>query len=486
MKTAFLLFLILFGLLPYAQQQKPGGISKMSPAAGKDRFFWYIGKKINDSTLIAATGAAVTLKKAGNQLEVKTAKDPFTKMILELRQTEQRKKELVTNATTHQQAAVIYSYVRNIVEEYAQIANTYAGLADNRIDLPSLPYSSSWQQQEMSSISLKGPCAPEAFSEDIPGWINTDHNSVMAWVKAHEKEINFQTPAPPVLDVSCYGCDEEKTRDYEYADSAYRSDLFQEETENIHKAVRIMRFATEYPSKELAGILNDLDGSLKYLLGRILLKTQAVEKQWRHDFWRLQTVVKVLLEVERQLQLFYGAGDYGLMQTAVSLLHRDSIQKHFDLAVKDRNYPVVLNAAFWIGLERQRQLLGGPDNFSAEQFEAIMRFNRFKLTHEFDIKWRGDTDGNDQLQVKLRAEDVYYFAIPDSNCRLLFVAHQGTRTHMSADRLVKYSVSEAKRPDALYSSPQRFATTFPIIMMDGCNETASFAFNTDVNGENYA
>jgi hypothetical protein len=116
----------------------------MAPTAAqaKDRFFWYRGRMLNDSTLITAKRTVVQYSKKRSQLIVQPEekKDSFALIVKEIIRSEQRKQELVDQFNNIKNGFIYYPYVTTSLAVYDDLTKRFSGAVNNTLTFnPGLP-----------------------------------------------------------------------------------------------------------------------------------------------------------------------------------------------------------------------------------------------------------------------------------------------------------------------------------------------------------
>ena len=186
--------------------------------------------------------------------------------------------------------------------------------------------------------------------------------------------------------------------------------------------------------------------------------SERIEK-YIDDPFRAGAALQVALSTDRQYQLS-GFGDEplpeGYMERAMK-----SMTSYIEQAIREEDYTVALNLQLVFSAERQLQLLG------LTEYSVILKaisFNQFKLNMNVSAKISGE-GGYQLAQLK---GDNWFFASPDSNCRLRWI-QVGPYLNKAKSNLL---AAEIKGPGAemKYVGTKEWASDIPTIKVDFCGD----------------
>jgi len=444
-----------------------------------DRLLWYKGKKISGNILITTNGTLIQYKPQENEVVVQPNEknDPFKKMVTELAKSENRKADLISNIAPKKNSFFYYPAIMNTLKEYDAASSDFNKILKNTISLPS-PITTPGAYNNRSATGGYASFYKNFSITDIPSAIKIEHDEAMALMKNYPS-IDF--PEPPARDFSiCYNCDSTVSKKYRQQADEWENEFSAYEVSVSHKAQRVIQALAKYNlDKDPEGInmYANMQKVLEFAMNRLRNKVDLLIRKYRNDFERLPLVVKIALSYERQKQLL-GASDDTYSETmkkVISLM--DGFENYIAQQMIEKNYNVVLNMAFIIGMERQKQLLGASDENPIGWFNKIMAFNRFRLNIDMDANVSGEDLVADA--GALSSKDVYV-SLGLNKCRFQFylsdtdyknARENDTRIPMTAKGGVKKQKEENdKWVSYYYSGPKDILGLFPPFSISFCDD----------------
>ena len=458
--------------IPLKQPLKP-------PTEGeaKGNLLWYKGKKIGDSIIITTKGTVILYQKRKNRLVVQpsSANDPFRKMVAELSNGEKRKTELINSIAVRKNSFFFYPMISAALEEYEASSKKYGELLKNTVNLPA---------PILPTTSLLPP-HPAGYASalllvraiEIPGELKKAHDEIMDEMK-HYPSLQF--PAPPQRDYSyCYECDSNVRKKYEAELDAWQLQFNEYERTLVQKAISVERTLALSGFESDPGAISmkaDMEKVLEFCMNRTRNKVNDLIRDYGKDFGRLSAVLQQAIGFERQRQLL-GVGEEstaGTMDKLAGLL--DQYDDYLDNQMKARNYNVVMNVGFGIGMQRQKQLLGASEANVADYFDKIMAFNRFRLTMDIDGHIRGEDLKADAGAI---TKGNIYVSLAPVGCHFQFFLtatdyengeEENFRLPMKAKGGIKSVKEDEKWISYPYSGPTNALGLFPVFSIDFCDE----------------
>lgn len=369
-----------------------GLVTAPTPAQAKDNLLWYKGKKVNDSIIITTDAKLVLYSKNRNIVVVQSdaKKDPWLKTIQRMEAIKQDKKKLVDATAGKPNSFFLYPHISATFKEYDDQNKEYAEVLKNVIPLPQAVSTATFQKFSTGGVaSLR-----RLYFAGVPASIKQAFDEVMG-KKKNYPSLDF--PAPPQEDFSiCYQYDgiaknQQYINNYKWEQefTKYEKDLVNRSL-SIFKTIEQLKLNAD---PEAIQIKTELDKVIEFAFARMKNKVELLVKNYGKDFTRLPAIVRMAIAIERQKQLMGTSEESNgkLMQQVISLL--DGSDKYIEEQMTARNYDVVFNIAFLIGIERQKQLLGGEEkNTIPAIMEKFKAFNRFKMQMEVDFAYSCDND----------------------------------------------------------------------------------------------
>jgi len=467
---------------PITSVKIPANLAIPTNAQAKDHLLWYKGKMINDTMLITTKGNIIVYSRKNNKIIVKpkTSADPFSPLIQELMKTEQRKKEFVEQTAKMQNSFFYYPLIVNTLKEMSFIAERYSGMLKNTIELPpvSLP-------KEKANLPGKGG---EIFQG--PGLVmESIRKAYQETLEMREAAPGLDFPVPPAKEENlCFDCDIEKQATRYYQDVHTWDSLFANyESRLTAKAIGVMRMIAlgwdDSQSEELKKMQSDMERVLQFSMQRIDEKLALLEERYGKDYKRLPVVVEMVIAMERQKQLIgvneKFSSSFNERLSSYFAGFDDFIHHEMD----NKNYNLVFNMPFILGMERQKQLTGSSDGSNNMEYMAmITAFNRFKLEMSIEFEVQAfDSDGALTLSAtgQLKQKDPVYVSMGRNQCK--YQLHL-TNTNYGESEEKEYRIpmeilggikkvknNEGGIISMPYSGPKDIYGIFPSFRIDFCD-----------------
>ncbi len=473
-------------------------VSAPLPGEDKDRLLWYKGKKINDSTLITTNAMLVQHQKKKNRVVVQPDKnsDQFKKMIEELGKNEQRKDQLIDKFVAMKNGPLYYQELERSLEIYDDYASRYNEVLKNTIDLPPMSGATNLGGKTTGGNSILAE--PDIMMKYVSLTFDPLEQLKLAKKMFDELPPLQDFPAPPEHDMGvCGSCDENIIEKEKKADAEWYEKYFGKEAEVIRTALGAYRQLVLL-SIDINGFERengvDLSKYIDPISDRMDKKNELLVKKYGKDFKRKTIVAQAVLGVERQKALLGLGNESG--SNAISAITEMFSEKEFVDYFKEqasaRNYNFVLNCPFFLGLERQKALLGVESEASGKNglgklFDMFVDCNRFNLTLDLDFIYKQIDPERDGDKTEMKAtgtiytkDKVYVFLFREKctwkiglgeldfknanekNTSLPLTVRSGYKTiRNEEDELVTYQ----------YSGNKELFAQFPSFSIDLCNVT---------------
>lgn len=398
----------------------------------KDRLLWYQGNKINDSMLVTTDAKLVLYSKRRDMVIVQVGavgKDPALAIVKELSRNEEKKKAFYDRISARKTSVMLYPLIVNTLYEFDAVKLQYENLVKNTIALPAVVDANAYK-----TFSAGGKAASVSLlTSRIPGYVQKAYDDLMSKVKNYPS-IDF--PAPPTEDFgSCFSgnCDSNARKDTEDNESEWLSSFTRYEGDVIRNAMSLMKTLNQLTLDTDADALTMIPGiqkAMEFAQNRINNKIDLLVRKHGGDITRLSAIVRAVIAAERQKELIGVSADnsYGRSMTKLLTLF-DGFDKYLQQQMDARNYEVVLNLPFLIGIERQRQLLGGNGDKTAEYMDRINAFNRFQLDMSMD--YNGSWKDCGRMQENLFADNKYdvFVSMGMVDCKFRFFLSEESVKH---------------------------------------------------------
>jgi hypothetical protein len=395
----------------------------LTPAAdAKDRLLWYKGKKINDSMLITPQASLVLFSKKREMIVVQppAKSDPSMKLIERLQSIKDHKKRVVAETRGKKNGFFLYEQVMSTFKKFDEQNETFSTILKNSISLPPPVVNALHHSSGTSGYASARP----VFVKGVPERVRMVYEDVMRKMKNYPP-IDFSEPPADNMSI-CMACDgiaknNSFIENFKWRKefSGYENDIM-DQSFSIYRTLEQLRISEDPEAIQIAA---DLQKAMKFAIARMNNKVDLLIRKYGNDFTRLSSVIHEAIAIERQKQLLNMSEPNSYAQTITKLISLlDGFDKYLDQQIAKRNYDVVLNLAFIIGIERQRQLLAGSgdDNKVKYYMDKYLAFNRFKIEMDADFSMScNDEDGECKFvsaSGKLETKRDFYVSLAPDSC----------------------------------------------------------------------
>lgn len=454
-------------------------------AQATDKLLWYKGKKINENSLVTTGGTIVYYNRKKNEVVVQpdVKKDPFKKMVDELKNTEKRKSELINNIAPKKNSFYYYPAIINTLKEYDRVSENYSGVLKNTIQLPQ-PITEQSTDKPTKADNVSHTPKQNTIKKEIPQTVKNAHDQAMEMMKNYPS-IDF--PAPPENDFSlCSTCDTSVANTYQRQSDQWKKEFNGYERNLTDKAISVIQ-ALSVPQleevPEAVQMMADMEKVTEFAMNRFRNKVDLLIRKYEKDFARLANVAQMAIAYERQKQLL-GASEENSGEAMLKIISMlDGFEPHLQKQMEEKNYNVVLNMAFVLGMERQKQLLGASEENPASYYDKVVAFNRFKMSIDMDANVSSEDRIADAGAITTK--DVYV-SLGMNKCRFVFsLLSADFRTGKEEDfRLpmtAKGGIKKQKEEDDKwvsynYSGPKDILGLFPPFSISFCDDAKDSVF----------
>lgn len=454
-------------------------VSTPISAQAKDHLLWYIGKKLDENTLITTNGTIVQFNRKSNQLTVQpsAAKDPFNKIDKELSKTEQRKNELINQWSSVKNSLFFYPALIRTLKEMDAITNNYKKIIKNTLDVPGVTVKNNNSPESTS----KGP--NYNYNEElsaIPTEVREMYNQVMSDIQ-QLPSLDFPPPPEQQFD-ACYTCDSSAQKAYEQKKENWITEQFWKFEASVNRrANSVIRSLIDSKDEEAQKMSQDMNDAKKIAFSRMVAKTEKLTDQYINDFPRVPLVIETNLALERQNELTGDNDDHYAerMQKIVSAL--DGFDAYLTHQMDIKNYNVVFNLPVIIGMERQKQLLGYGEG-GLTYLERVMAFNRFRLSLDVSFNM---TSKDLIADGKVKSKQEFYVSLGLLDCKYqMFVTNTEYGNSEENEYRVPMTITEGTKKvhenenwvTYSYSGPKDMYAVFPSFRISFCDGGADSVY----------
>lgn len=470
-------------------------------AQAKDYFFWYKGKKINDSTLVTTRGTVVQYAKKELKLIVQPDKktDSFNVIVESLNRTEQEKQVLLAQFDKMKNGFMYYPYIEKSLEIYDDLTRRYGDALNNTIQLPPIsnPLASNTESAPESGLALRGPHAQ--LDADLNEVATNSGDELLAWAlkrmqlarqKLKQLPSIHNFPTPPWRELGyCAICDPSAIRRQFIMDSVWQVAYHAPENEVASILFNLMHTCEVMGLEDSISYLRQESHNIAdSLLRRMQRKANALLDRFGKDLQLLTVIGAEILRADRKFQL-YGMAEYGYdpeILTKFLDLYKEVYEKYYAEQLQVKNHDFVLNIPFHLGVERQLMFFGLEETPLSEILERAMKYNRFAISLDVDFIFeRKSEEGELEFRAtgKLASDGKDYAMLVPNSCGYLLKAFgadfvYSNYTGMKFDDVtiamdVKSGIKTVRDENGTlrninYSGPATWNLNFPDTHLDFC------------------
>jgi hypothetical protein len=462
-----------------------------------DRFFWYRGKKINDSTLVTSKRTVVQYSRKRQILIVQPEekKDSFVTIAKEISRSEQRKRELIDGFDKIKNGFIYYPYITTSMAVYDDLTVRFSKAVNNTIAFDGeMPNLNRQQQSSRRNASQEEGHNFVSFASHIQSnEESTINNDALEWVlqqlddarrKCDQLPSIESFPAPPAHDLGrCASCDTVALNRQRKLDESWENEYQGKEAGILKQALSAMRVLTFQGDGGSGDIVDQkFRGILDFLTERIAGKDRILLDRYGDKLQYLPVIVPVILGHERQRQLL-GAGEESSIGDLMGKTFA-AYRKYYDEQVAAKNHDFVLNIPFHLGMYRQLALIGGDQQVDGigEHMNKFLAYNRFALTMELDFVWQSGPDDDIGIRATGKMatpEKIYVLFVPDSCGYKMLAYSTDLENKKFEDITIPLKVNAGvktmrdennKLKDYPYQGAPEYAFRFPDCRIDFCSE----------------
>lgn len=391
-------------------------VISLSTAAQTDtsyQLLWYKGKKIKPNVLLTLQGDTVNYNPTKATIKVTSRSGTGKKldrMLAELGRSNKRADEMMKKLTTVLPSKKLWpAYATQVKKAFESVQRDFTGPLSNTMNIPILPIPG------LQAGTGKGGYTRD--ETDIEKIFDDYVSEIKKYITEHANDNINWVPTPPRFDFSyCYSCDSEKQKQYTRDFEAFRKELAGPDYEILSKALNAGRQAHFLLSGEkYSEIQGEVNRIINFILFRMDKKAHILLDKFIDDPYRVHSVLQIVMSVERTNELMGVDGAIGFGAYNFLVRGASTIANLFEKAVNERDYSIALNINGLLSLERIFQL--NDTTTPRDIFEKVLRFNQFKLNVNVSSKL-GEARGWSLAELE---GDNWFYAIPDSSCRLNWV-----------------------------------------------------------------
>ena len=423
--------------------------------------FWYKGKKINDTSLLIPTGQTVTFLRSKMKLKVNTPKgqDVLQSLMKELKQSEQRKSALAQAIIKSDKGPKNAGFVYHMNKAMNVVHKNFQPLAKNELEL------------EVPRTSNQGVLPTTATG--LPLQIDELYEEVIRYAEKIRAGYSIPPPPPPPsMGVDyCYPCDKDRKAAYERDRETFLQ-WHQEERDMVGKAMKVIAYLSKQSVSTVARdstrrqvFLDEMWSAFRDIMDRFGKKLTLAWQTYNNDESKLPFLAEELFSYIRTQQLFGlpSSPNFPTVQDIALICVQRGFKK-LEKAKQERDYEVLLNISWVVGLFRTAELLGiDPAQFDKALGDFIGN-NRFKV--QVDAKAKVSNEGT--VMAARMSGDNIFVAVPDSNCVLKWTLISPEETKMKFN--LEEAVMKTPEAEATYAGTRQWKTHPANIKLDFCDE----------------
>ncbi len=447
-------------------------------AQGAQKMLWYAGRMVNDTTIVTKKGSTVHFspRKGNIKVSIPKEKDPFDYYRRELEKTSDAKKSSAGVFTRSKNGRKKVPLMDQANRELDRVQSDAAVHLRNTIEIG-------------EPLSGNRPTyASAGASGEVPQEIKNNYAAVMAFVVKKQGEKNFDPPPPPSSEFDyCWECDSSRQKAYREACDQYTKEYIGEHADMIEKAMKVLRYFAlkeyykePYDKVSAAKMEPDMTKAVTAILDHTKSKLKVLWTKYKEDAHKLQYIVNLVLAICRQDQLMGTEDDTFIPFGEIATTLISVSEKYYVKAIEEKDYRVMLNIRWYVGLVRQAELLGVAHSEALENgLGALTEVGRFKISIDAD----GKIGQKNIYQLAHIKGDNEFMAFVDTSCRLKWVLADENSKHMVYDLENAEMIMPDPRP--VYVGTKSWKSGPADIKLDFCKDDRDTAiFHGFVAGNN--
>lgn len=420
---------------------------------------WYKGKKLNDTTLLTPGGRRIGYQPSRGRVEagMPDKNNVYNRIRQALQQGEQRKSAIAQQVVRSPHGMLRLGFVYHINRAMDDVHKAAEKLAGTELEL----------------TVEEGRRMPLGEGDEVPVHVQLYYDQVMQCVtKISNNPGTSQPPVPPDAGLDyCYPCDAKRQDAYKQQVHEFTKYLEEERT-CIQKAIAVMHYFSfrkvknlPYDSVSESKMVPRMMQAMRLLLTRIGGKLMLMWTQYKNDAGKLPFLVEQMVDFSRTQQLM-GVHAYVGFPAEAELVQQsvNAAMKQVDKAKRERDYKILLNIRWIVGLYRTAELLSLDQSTFEHSIVAFMRINQFEMTVQASATMG---KGATEMSAVMSGKNLFS-AVPDSNCVLKWKLLEPDSSKMS------YTLEEAKmqlpKVDAAYTGTTNWKSNPANLQLDFCKE----------------
>ncbi|MDP4282996.1 MAG: hypothetical protein Q8891_01120 [Bacteroidota bacterium] len=407
-QVVFIAVLILFDLNLQAQSFDN---TVNSTKKHKDSLFIWYGEKQKDGKFRTDNGATISFNPKTGEIKQGFSfgggGGEFKNVVKELNNTDNAEKQLEKEYKDAGNDMKTYPIVQEAIELYEKLKEETKDVVLKDID---------WgKNDELIGKKLFGEAGFEnRLLNDYCPKTKPIYDDIMEYankVRGRDKTGDFDLPVPPSVDYfNCWGCDKKKRDDYDSAVKHYVDHYFIESENQIKNILGIARelgldFGYDLFGRSNGTVNSEVLGSKShpnscsflweapFQLRKALYTIMAYEEdrkwallqKYRKDVTTIVPVTQVCLGIERTRQLL-GFNEDDHLLPELEQMQYNLVEKWASLLLEKNDYSKIADIPFILGVIRNYELLGGPEEEVDDYAFKLIKYNRFKVSIDFSFR----------------------------------------------------------------------------------------------------
>jgi hypothetical protein len=422
-------------------------------------FLWYKGKKLNDSTLLTPTGRRIAYQPLRGRVDagMKDKNDVYNRIKSALQQSEQRKTAIAQRIIRSPHGTLKLGFIYHVNRAMDEVHKAAEKLAGTELEL----------------TVEEGRRMPLGEGDDVPLYVQQFYDQVMQFIsKVSTNPGTSQPPVPPDAGLDyCYPCDDKRQKAFKEQAEAFTKYLEEERT-CMQKAMSVMHYFSFRKVKNLAydslsesKMVPHMMQAIRFLLTRIGGKLMKMWTQYKQDAGKLQFLVQEMVDFSRTQQLM-GLNAYEGFPTEAEVAQQcvNAGIKQLDKAKRERDYRILLNVRWIVGLYRTADLMNLDQSTFENTIVDFLRINQFEMSVQASATMG---NGGTEMSAVMSGKNLFG-AAPDSNCVLKWKLLEPDSSKM------RYTLEDAKmqipKANATYTGTTNWKSNPANLQLDFCKE----------------
>lgn len=460
----------------------------------KDTLFWYVGRKLDDTTLLTPDRMVVRISSTRNiiilQPELRRDTPMYIRLANGLAQIQRIKSDFVINIDGIQNSFFMFPEIEKAYDEFSMQADRYYNMAKNT--LPFDPIDNLFTQRDFELMRRELLAMQDQLKQLMA-------NLPLANIDGAFIENNL----PPKRPVDLCWCDQTQRNAFESKLNTWSSNFYKEERELQQRSAKLQAQLQKYRDLGFRGSIPDwnrvLIAAQRLMIDRQSKKLVGLTEHYEAnpDIFMEEGLAAVTINLQNSLSMLkiIEADDPAREQQAKVRIERVKRifvnDKHFKEYIKEQmsahNFIVIFDYGLYASHESSKAALTGEFQnivpFTKRWITRLKEYNRFTLKMDLDFLVH-DVDEEEKVLMTadgLLSSDEVIVSLGQLGCKWQFYLTRPNHRNRGANEKEFYvpfkvvkglkDYTNDKKDPFRYSGPDSMKMVFPSIRIGFCDQS---------------